>query len=761
MRAAAWSLAAILLVGPARADDQGAPPPAGLKRRIRVEGRKTLKEWIKTLRKALDVNIVLDAGVGGDTSPTRIVRLDLRNVTGATALRWVASQYGLDYAVRDNVVLFADHSIAVGRSVLELHEVRHLLVKLQDHPGPDVALAEKSAPGFSVTFEDPRELTVGEEVVVDLIRENVSPAAWDETQSIEQTPDQRLLVSAPLPVQRELERFLDGLNSLAPPTVTVTVEVMEADKAAAALIRPGEAATWSAEAFKKVAPSLEAARRNGRTVQTTQMGTQRTHAARMDEETAVVDLDRRGPVLASGVNQVTVADVRPMPGPHGKFITIELRLQVGRTTAMDPPAKAGSKELTLQARTLARLLTTLRVEDGGAALFALPGRQLCLVRAASTRAGKPLGQMNVLTPVAPEDKALAARLREAKPADIEMKKGTLVDFAEWLRSATGLNVVIDTTAIESPEDEILSVSAKNLHPERILKLVLEPRKFAYALRDEALVITTFDAIKSDVRLALIDVSDLTYGMMDFPGGEGVETQQQFTGEDLADLIQNTIEPDQWDDVDGASIQFQNGALIVRNTADVLRACDEFVASLRKSRPKTVAIRAEMMTLAAAEADAVLGRPGPEGWLIDGARHEKLIRAGSDVERLAWHGFDGQRTSQSWARSVGYLRDFRGVDDPVTDRQTTSSFLDVRPILDKDGKAALLNLRLREQRVVGFDTHSIGVGMDVQRPVTSDMSIRSMLRLPKGRLAVFRSSARPGDDGNPRVRLLIVSAAWKS
>jgi Ca-activated chloride channel family protein len=57
--------------------------------------------------------------------------------------------------------------------------------------------------------------------------------------------------------------------------------------------------------------------------------------------------------------------------------------------------------------------------------------------------------------------------------------------------------------------------------------------------------------------------------------------RQITGEDLVAKIRAAVLPDSWSEADGRTIQFQNGLLIVRNTAEVHAAIRKFLQEMRK------------------------------------------------------------------------------------------------------------------------------------------------------------------------------------
>jgi type II secretory pathway component GspD/PulD (secretin) len=157
---------------------------------------------------------------------------------------------------------------------------------------------------------------------------------------------------------------------------------------------------------------------------------------------------------------------------------------------------------------------------------------------------------------------------------------------------------------------MISFKVQDIVLDGALRLMLQPRNKAYLVRDGVVLITTADALKKRVKLDLYDVQDLTYGMADFPGVDislandsigtavaaGEEAKQQFTGEDLANLIKNTIHKDQWEEADGKSIQFQNGLLIVRNSIEMHKQIRKFLSDLRASTSMLVSVETRFLSV---------------------------------------------------------------------------------------------------------------------------------------------------------------------
>src|SRR5204862_477468 len=77
---------------------------------------------------------------------------------------------------------------------------------------------------------------------------------------------------------------------------------------------------------------------------------------------------------------------------------------------------------------------------------------------------------------------------------------------------------------------------------------------------------------------------------------GEEAKQQFTGEDLANLIKNTIHKDQWEEADGKSVQFQNGLLIVRNSIEMHKSIRKFLSDLRASTSMLVSVETRFLSV---------------------------------------------------------------------------------------------------------------------------------------------------------------------
>jgi type II secretory pathway component GspD/PulD (secretin) len=194
-----------------------------------------LEDILSFIRDFSGLNILLDAAVRDKVDPDKPVTFKVKDLVLKNVLKLLLSQFGLDYHItEEKVVLLTDPKKAGGGSVLELHDIRDILVKLQDFAGPKVELTSPQKggggplTGATFTLDEPKESSVGEEQIVDLIKENISPGTWEGEQTIEKTPNQQLLVNAPPRVHRELREFLGKIRSYTGTMVSVTCRFVAA-----------------------------------------------------------------------------------------------------------------------------------------------------------------------------------------------------------------------------------------------------------------------------------------------------------------------------------------------------------------------------------------------------------------------------------------------------------------------------------------------------------------------------------------------------
>jgi hypothetical protein len=759
-----------ILAGTALGGAAQDPVPQQLEKRISLEGRGSFKQLLEILRGVVDLDIVVDprSGTAADLDEPR--ELSLKDVKASSALGWVTSLYGLSWAAQRGTVVIGKPEL-LSAPVLKVYDVQSLLVPPVDCPGPVVETADEQGGGagtfgFSITFHEAARRNVGEEFLVALVKEMVAPGTWEGLVTADLAPDGRLLVTHTPRAQEEVSRLLEILGTLSSAMVTLTAEIVEADEGCGPLLRPGAPTTFGAGEIEKVAERVRAARkdRRARVAQVTAAAGQRVHTALHEEGSTVVDWEGNDPIISSGTVEVLVLDARPVLVSAGRSISVELRLSLGQSGDPVPVTLSGGRELAFRERTLSKLATTFVIPNGGGVLFALPSRgsssgrsQLCLLRAASTPR-PPAVPARAAEAADVSARAVAMERLRQLPAGPVSVEGTTADFARWLRGL-GLNAVLD----EEVRDRGVSAHFKRAVPADAFSLVLKMLDLGVVVRDEAVWITTRDRERKDNRVEVFDVRDLAYGPQDFPPAGGSEPKTQSTGEDLAHLVRNMVAKDQWEEAHGASIQYDHGALIVRNSPEVLRSVGEFLRKMRESGPQLVHVRADLLVAGAEEVEAILGPGAAEGYLIDADQYDRLARAAAFQERLGWHCSEGQETAMAWVRSTEYVRDFdlpekaQLPDDPITDTLVRRSHVNLRPVRGKDGRSVTVDVTLEERRVFEVQNKEVGNGLVIQVPLTSSGSLKTTVRVPEDRMAVFRWSA-PSRGQERRWQLLVLRPA---
>ncbi len=251
---------------------------------------------------------------------------------------------------------------------------------------------------------------------------------------------------------------------------------------------------------------------------------------------------------------------------------------------------------------------------------------------------QPKGIAEIDEQINDEDKTILDKLNSIR-ITIDMQNAPLPQVVDYIREISGLNIHI--TGVDAPENEQISFKVQDIVLAGALKLMLGPKSLGFTVRDGVVIITKADQLKKSVKLELYDVQDLTYGMVDFPGVDislaqdaigtavagGEEAKQQFTGEDLANLIKNTIRKDQWEEADGRSVQFQNGLLIVRNSIEMHRSIRKFLSELRASTSMLVSVETRFLSVE----DDFLHQVGMDFRDVNGSRVQGL-RVLNDIEQ---------------------------------------------------------------------------------------------------------------------------------
>lgn len=187
----------------------------------------TLYDIVDFIQEFAKINVVISAEVRKEGIPDKKISFAVKDLVLKHVLRLLLQQYDLGYTFENRVLLITQPKLAEGRPVLEVHDVRDLLGKIPDFPGPSMELtAGEGDSGPSTTFVPPEseDSVVSAEQLETLIKQNISPQSWTEREgevSIALTGNQQLLVVHTPKVQEEIRGFLSNLRSFTGAMVSI------------------------------------------------------------------------------------------------------------------------------------------------------------------------------------------------------------------------------------------------------------------------------------------------------------------------------------------------------------------------------------------------------------------------------------------------------------------------------------------------------------------------------------------------------------
>jgi tetratricopeptide (TPR) repeat protein len=190
-----------------------------------------LEDMVSYIREFTGLNIYIEQDLGEEKLGKQL-DFRIKDVVLRTAMKLMLDQFELDYMIDETRILrITTREKAGGKPVPELHDIRDILVRIQDFAGPRVELmapggAGAALAGATFSLEEPKEGAVSEEQIVDLIKENVGPGSWEGEFTIEKTPNQQLIVNHTPKIHKELQAFLKKLRSYTGTMVAVTARFM-------------------------------------------------------------------------------------------------------------------------------------------------------------------------------------------------------------------------------------------------------------------------------------------------------------------------------------------------------------------------------------------------------------------------------------------------------------------------------------------------------------------------------------------------------
>ena len=205
-----------------------------LDKRVSFEFVQTpLSEAVQFLQNLTKVNMILDPVAIKDVGDAPIT-LRVSQMKLELALDWILRLAGLQYMLKDNAIFISKPENLTTDIVLKIYDVRDLIMKVPNFPGPEFALDLGSNAFGSgglggvalITTEQDEGVTV--ESLSDMISTRIKPESWspDLGTSIEQSNGKLIVMQRP-EIHRMIDKLLSSLRSTQKLQVTVEGRVLE------------------------------------------------------------------------------------------------------------------------------------------------------------------------------------------------------------------------------------------------------------------------------------------------------------------------------------------------------------------------------------------------------------------------------------------------------------------------------------------------------------------------------------------------------
>jgi len=192
--------------------------------RIELNFEETqLPDAIEWLRAHTGANFIIDQAVidaGTDTGYS----LKVASLPAKDALELIATVYGVNYVVRDGVVLIISKDQAKGGEYVEFYDVRDLIIKISSFPSSDFNLS----PSGAVDEEppeppEPTPVVIEGDALRELITNNIDPSTWEGNPNVTINLQQSgaLVVRQTADVHHKIDKLLGDLRANARTMVNI------------------------------------------------------------------------------------------------------------------------------------------------------------------------------------------------------------------------------------------------------------------------------------------------------------------------------------------------------------------------------------------------------------------------------------------------------------------------------------------------------------------------------------------------------------
>jgi hypothetical protein len=178
-----------------------------------------LEDALGFVRDYANLNIVVDAEVFTKLSEDQLrINIKVKDLTLKSALKLMLGGRDLTATYKEGVLMVIPKDKANKSVTTRVYDVRDLLFKIQDFPGPKVELTAPSSGGTPLTgatfsVEEEPKSVISEEFITEIVKSNTGEGAWDENPNASVTLTNGLLiVTQSKKVHGEVEKLLQMLR---------------------------------------------------------------------------------------------------------------------------------------------------------------------------------------------------------------------------------------------------------------------------------------------------------------------------------------------------------------------------------------------------------------------------------------------------------------------------------------------------------------------------------------------------------------------
>jgi len=178
-----------------------------------------LEEIVDYLRASTGLNIIIHQEVlqrYGEDELRFTIRL--KNLRLKSALKLLLGMRDLTATYRDGVLVIVSQDSVHRGVVTRVYDVRDLLFRIRDFPGPSVELASPGNPGGALTgatftIEEEGNSPITEDFITEIITTNTAGNSWDENENVAITlVNGLLIVTQSGKAHREVQKLLNLLR---------------------------------------------------------------------------------------------------------------------------------------------------------------------------------------------------------------------------------------------------------------------------------------------------------------------------------------------------------------------------------------------------------------------------------------------------------------------------------------------------------------------------------------------------------------------